>query len=304
MTSGPRPSLTLIAQPDFDPVHRFSAWLGRLRKAEATIDAYHADVADLVRAFAPRRASELTPHDVRTYLAGRAQHEEWAAATVRRHLHGIKSFYRYLVAHEGLRAPGPAEKLTEPARAAEAPFVLSESDTRRLFTHLVTSARPDDARLQRMDLALFGLCYHAALLVSEAVGLTVDASRGWAGAMRLTVVGRRGVETQVTLEGDAARWLSTWLDERPHALLAAEERFVFVHPWTRRHTSRQRAWHRLRSVSRAAGLDAEIVARIGPHTLRHSYAAHLAARAAGVAALRDALRQRSPRHAVKYIAAE
>ena len=40
-------------QPDYDPVHRFSAWLEREGKAEATVEAYHADVADLVRAFAP-----------------------------------------------------------------------------------------------------------------------------------------------------------------------------------------------------------------------------------------------------------
>jgi len=41
-------------QPDYDPVHRFSAWLERAGKAEATVEAYHADVADLVRAFVPR----------------------------------------------------------------------------------------------------------------------------------------------------------------------------------------------------------------------------------------------------------
>ena len=46
----PRPEF----QPNFDPVHRFSAWLERMGKAEATIEAYHTDVADLVRAYAPR----------------------------------------------------------------------------------------------------------------------------------------------------------------------------------------------------------------------------------------------------------
>jgi len=46
-------------EPNFDSVHRFSAWLERSGKAEATVDAYHTDVADLVRAYAPRPVEEL-----------------------------------------------------------------------------------------------------------------------------------------------------------------------------------------------------------------------------------------------------
>ena len=75
---------------------------------------------------------------------------------------------------------------------------------------------------------------------------------------------------------------------------------MFIHPRTRLHTSRQRAWDRLKRLAKAAGLDEEVAERITPHTLRHSYAAHLAERALDVAALRAALRQRSPRHASKY----
>ena len=52
-------------EPNFDPVHRFSAWLERMDRAAATIDAYHADVADLVRAYAPRPVEELSPRDLR-----------------------------------------------------------------------------------------------------------------------------------------------------------------------------------------------------------------------------------------------
>ncbi|HEY7878696.1 MAG TPA: phage integrase N-terminal SAM-like domain-containing protein [Gemmatimonadaceae bacterium] len=298
-----RPRLTLSAQPDFDLVHRYSAWLERNGKAEATIEAYHADVADLVRAFAPRRPAELMPHDVRTYLAGRSQAEQWAPATVRRHLQAIKSFYRYLVGEERLRAPGPAERLAEPVVKPDAPLILSEAEVAVLFGYLESAARGPAATMERMDLALYGLCYFAALLVSEAVGLTVDAVRGWPTALHLTVVGRGGTRSHVTLDGDPAQWLSTWIAERPHPFIRAMEPFVFIHPRSHVHTSRQRAWHRLRQVARTAGLGEEMVGRLGPHTLRHSYAAHLAARAAGVGALREALRQRSPRHAAKYITA-
>jgi site-specific recombinase XerD len=289
------------AEPNFDPVHRFSAWLEREGKMEATVDAYHTDVADLVKAYAPRPVEELLPADIAEYLQSRAAHEEWAAPTVRRHLQAIKSFYRYLVIEEDLRAPGPAEMLAEPVSEPKAPHVISEESVAAIFAWLEARAKGPKGAAERMDLALYGLCYHAGLLISEAIGLTTDAVRGGPAVMKLHVVGRRGEESDLTVEGDAARWLSAWLAERPRPERKAHEPFVVIHPRTRLHTSRQRAWDRLRRVARAADLDEGTVTRMGPHTLRHSYAAHLAAREMGVPELREALRQRSPRHAAKYL---
>ena len=301
MTSPEDEPIAPGAEPNFDPVHRFSAWLEREGKMEATIDAYHTDVADLVKAYAPRPVEELFPGDIVEYLQGRAAHEEWAAPTVRRHLQAIKAFYRYLVIEEELRAPGPAEALAEPVSEPKAPHVISEKEVAAIFGWLEAKAKEPKGAAERMDLALYGLCYHAALLISEAIGLTMDAVRGGPAVMKLDVVGRRGEESQVTVDGDAARWLSAWLAERPRPERRAHDAFVFIHPRTRLHTSRQRAWDRLRRIARAVELDEETVERIGPHTLRHSYAAHLAAREHGVPELREALRQRSPRHAAKYL---
>ena len=285
-------------EPNFDPVHRFSAWLERMDRAPATVDAYHADVADVVRAYAPRPVEDLSARDLREYLAARAAHENWAPPTVRRHLQSIKSFYRYLIAEESLSAPGPAESLEEPVPEPRAPHIIPIDQIDALFEWLTVRARDDIAA--RMDLALYGLCYHGALLVSEAVNLTMDAVRGGPRVMHLDVVGRRGESSQVTLEGEPAAWLARWLAERPVAKRARHRSFVFIHPRTRLHTSRQRAWDRLKRIARAAGLPPETSEAIGPHSLRHSHAAHLAARAISVADVRDALRQRSPRYAALY----
>lgn len=285
-------------EPNFDAVHRFSAWLGRMDRAPATIDAYHADVADLVRAYAPRPVEELSARDLREYLAARTAHDEWAPPTVRRHLQSIKAFYRYLIAEESARAPGPAESLEEPVPEPRAPHVIPIAQIDMLFEWLARQARDDAAA--RMDLALYGLCYHGALLVSEAVNLTKDAVRGGPRVMHLEVVGRRGGTSQVTLEGEPAAWMARWLAERPAPKRAHHRPFVFIHPRTQLHTSRQRAWDRLKRIARAAGLPAETSDAIGPHSLRHSYAAHLASRAIAVADVRDALRQRSPRYASVY----
>ena len=285
-------------QPDYDPVHRFSAWLERGGKTEATVEAYHADVADLVRAFVPRPVDELLPADLSDYLQARASFEGWSVPTVRRHLQAIKSFYRYLVVEEEIRAPGPAELLAEPVPEPRAPHVIDESDVAAIFDYLVTRAKTDAAAA--MDLALYGIAYHGALLISEAIGLTLDAVRGGPSVIKLDVIGRRGEESQLTLDGDAAAWMGSWLAIRPAPARASDRPFVFIHPRTRLHTSRQRAWDRLKRLAKAAGLGEEAAERITPHTLRHSYAAHLASRALDVAALRAALRQRSPRHASKY----
>ena len=287
-------------QPDYDPVHRFSAWLERAGKAEATVEAYHADVADLVRAFVPRPLDDLLPADLFDYLQARASFEGWSVPTVRRHLQAIKSFYRYLVTEEEIRAPGPAELLAEPVPEPRAPHIIEPADVSAIFGYLETRSKTDPAAA--MDLALYGIAYHGALLISEAIGLTLDAVRGGPSVIKLHVIGRRGEGSQITLDGDAAAWMGTWLAVRPAPARASDKVFVFIHPRTRLHTSRQRAWDRLKRLAKAAGLDEDVAERITPHTLRHSYASHLAARALGVAALRAALRQRSPRHASKYIA--
>jgi site-specific recombinase XerD len=285
-------------EPNFDGVHRFSAWLERMDRAPATIDAYHADVADLVRAYAPRPVEELSARDLREYLGARVAHDTWAPPTVRRHLQSIKAFYRYLIAEESLRAPGPAESVEEPVPEPPAPHVIPIAQIDTLFQWLVRRARDDAAA--RMDLALYGLCYHGALLVSEAVNLTTDAVRGGPRVMHLDVVGRRGATSQVTLEGEPAAWMARWLAERPAPKRAHHRPFVFIHPRTQLHTSRQRAWDRLKRIARAADLPVETSDAIGPHSLRHSHAAHLAARAIAVGDVRDALRQRSPRYAAVY----
>ena len=285
-------------EPDFDSVHRFSAWLERMGRAPATVDAYHTDMADLVRAYAPRPVEDLSERDLREYLVARAAHEEWALPTVRRHLQSIKAFYRYLIAEESLRAPGPAESLDEPVPEPRAPHVIPADQLDALFGWLVRHARDDAAA--RMDLALYGLCYHGALLVSEAVNLTLDAVRGGPRVMYLDVVGRRGEASRVTLEGEPAAWMARWLAERPVPKRQHHRSFVFIHPRTRLHTSRQRAWDRLKRIARSAGLPTETSEAIGPHSLRHSHGADLAARATKVAEVRDALRQRSPRYAAVY----
>ncbi len=184
------------------------------------------------------------------------------------------------------------------------PHVISERHVEAIFAYLRQAGAAPHGAAERMDLALYGLCYHAALLVSEAVGLTMDAVRGEPAVMQLDVVGRRGATSRIVLEGESAAWLAAWLAERPAPKRALHAPFVFIHPQTRLHTSRQRAWDRLKRLARAAGLDAEIADAITPHTLRHSLAAHLAARTLGVAEIRTALRQHSPRHAAKYMQLE
>ena len=241
-----------------------------------------------------------SPRILSDYLQARAAFEGWSVPTVRRHLQAIKSFYRYLVIEEEIRAPGPAELLAEPVPEPRAPHIIDQSDVAAIFSYLESRAKTDAAAA--MDLALYGIAYHGALLISEAIGLTLDAVHGGPAVIKLEVIGRRGEESQLTLEGDAAAWMSAWLAIRPAPLRKEHKSFVFIHPRTRLHTSRQRAWDRLKRLAKAAGLDEDVAERITPHTLRHSYAAHLAARALDVAALRAALRQRSPRHASKYIA--
>ena len=143
---------------------------------------------------------------------------------------GDQGVLSYLVIAEEIRAPGPAELLAEPVPEPRAPHIIDQSDVAAIFSYLEARAATDAAAA--MDLALYGIAYHGALLISEAIGLTLDAVSGGPAVIKLEVIGRRGEESQVTLDGDAAAWMGAWLAIRPAPARAEHRPFVFIHPRT------------------------------------------------------------------------
>jgi integrase/recombinase XerD len=116
--------------------------------------------------------------------------------------------------------------------------------------------------------------YATGLRVSELVQLKVADVQLDPGVVRC--LGKGAKERVVPLGRRAVTALETYLrDARPHLGRARPSPYLFL---SRRGgpMTRQNFWMMLRACARAAGLRA----RLGPHTVRHSFATHLLERGA------------------------
>jgi integrase/recombinase XerD len=260
------------------------AYLDHLRVerglASATVAAYAGDL----RAFAAEAGPGWStgPELAVTYLAragrgGRAGARGLAPTSLRRRAAALKGFYRFAYA-EGLIAVDVASQLDLPRRPRALPEALTVAEVERLLDAVDEPVDPAEggtrSALAIRDRALLELLYASGLRVSEALGLDrEDLSLDGA---YVRVIGKGDRERLVPVGEVALERLERYLTRVRPAWLAIGHVEpirggpVFLTPRGRR-LARQQAWA---IVHRAAGR-AGLGDRVGPHTLRHSFATHL-----------------------------
>jgi integrase/recombinase XerD len=200
-----------------------------------------------------------------------------APATLQRKLACLRSFYRHL-RREELIDHDPTANLRGPRSSARLPQVLTREEVARLLA----APRGTDARALR-DRALLELMYACGLRASEVVGLEladvdeqegVLRARGKGSKERLVPVGRHALNA---LTAYSARG-------RPALVGLRHETHLFVNARGRQLT-RQGLFKIIQRHADAAGL----AGRMGPHTLRHTFATHLLAGGCDLRSLQEML---------------
>jgi len=212
---------------------------------------------------------------IRGYLGQR--HGELCATSMSRKLSSLKSFYEFLM-REGHCQANPVALMDRPKLPQTNPEFLTIDD---MFNLLEV---PDSERhLGLRDRAILEMVYSAGVRVSELVGmdlLDIDCGR------RLVLVRGKGRKERIVPFGKKAlAALEAYLEVRglkfgaePH--LTA----VFLNYRGRRPTTR--------SVGRLVekyGVISGIMRKVGPHTLRHTFATHLLAEGADLRAIQELL---------------
>jgi site-specific recombinase XerD len=126
------------------------------------------------------------------------------------------------------------------------------------------------------------LIYGAGLRVSEAVGLGLAELDLIEGAVRVT--GKRGKTRWCPLPGGTVRWLKHYIENGRPAMLKRPSGLVILSD-RGRGMCRQTAYAKLNQYARNAGIES----KIGPHTLRHTYAVHLLQGGADLRAVQELL---------------
>jgi integrase/recombinase XerD len=254
-------------------------WLAHLAVerglAQATIDAYARDLAELARSAGNARVRSIDAALLRAHVH-RLERRGLSAGTRARALSAIGGLLAWL-RREGALQADPLADIERPRRRRPLPRVLSVAEAARLVES------PDDSDVGVRDRAMLELLYAGGLRVSELAGLRVADLLLESRACRVFGKGRR--ERLAPLGEPAVAWLERWLGEvRPRWLRDALEPHVFV---TRRGggLTRQAVWYRIRHWARVAG----IAQRITPHVLRHSFATHLLEGGADLRAVQEML---------------
>lgn len=256
----------------------YEQYLTKERKVAAnTASSYLRDVRQFLRWLEREGfwADQVCRAQVEQYLHALSLQGK-SAATSTRCLASLKSFYTFLM-RQGAVDENPACGLTCVRVERKLPQILTSKEV-ELFLEQPDPAEPKGCR----DRAMLELLYATGIRVSELIGLNLEHINLSAGFIRCA---GRDKERIIPLYPAAIRAMSDYLEHvRPHMLEHADERAVFVNMSGER-MSRQGFWKIIKHYQERAGIQKEIT----PHTLRHSFAAHLLENGADLRSIQEML---------------
>lgn len=258
---------------------QFAAYLKEVKKAsQNTLSSYLRDIRqfgdylDLHTKLDYEHADEeaLSAYVLRLKAAGKS------VATVSRNIASLKCFYNFLFEH-GVIDKKPTGQLVPDKNDHKLPQILTSKEV-ELF---LEQPECTDMKGYR-DRAMLELLYATGIRVSELIDLDLGDVNISASVIRCR---GRDKERVIPLYPTAVRILSEYIDfVRPQMIHTADEQSLFVNVSGER-MSRQGFWKIIKSYQKKAKIDKPIT----PHTLRHSFAAHLLENGADLRSIQEML---------------
>lgn len=197
-------------------------------------------------------------------------------ATISRTIASLKSFYRFCV-DSGLLAENPVHNIPQPKAEKKLPQIL----TGREVELLLEQPKCVDVKGYR-DKAMLELLYATGMRVSEMIALNVSDVSLVGSFVKCENNDKFRI---IPIYPAAVKALSVYLtDIRPKMVSDSSETALFVNLSGERMT-RQGFWKIIKHYQETAQIDKDIT----PHTLRHSFAAHLLENGADLHSLQEML---------------
>lgn len=257
----------------------FENYLVNEKKASSnTLSSYLRDVRQMGEYLDTHSDSDMisaTEEDLANYI-------EWlksngkSVATVSRCIASTKCFYTYLVIRQ-IVEKNPALKLVPERSTQKLPEILTSKEVDLLLE------QPEcvDAKGYR-DKAMIELLYATGIRVTELIDLNITDVNLTGGVIRCH---SRNRERFIPMYPQAVKALSDYITlVRPQMIALPDEQSLFVNVSGER-MSRQGFWKIIKYYQKKAHIDKDIT----PHTLRHSFAAHLLENGADIHAIQEML---------------
>lgn len=246
-------------------IEHFIAYLqDRKNASKNTVISYRRDLMQMMiylegqKITDPAKVTKTSLNSYVLYL----EKEGKATTTISRVLASIKAFFHYELL-EGRIRKDPAELLKTPKIEKKPPKILSVEEVDR-FLSQPTCSNVKEVR----DKAMLELLYATGIRVSELIGLKVTDVNLPVGFISCTD-GHK--ERMIPFGKTAKDAMLTYLEQSRMVLLKGSQSPWLFTNCNGKPMSRQGFWKIVKFYGEKAGIQADIT----PHTLRHSFAAHL-----------------------------
>lgn len=260
----------------------FRAWLQVERSLSAnTISAYCRDINKLA-AFLEGAYQGLLPGDVKLMhlqdFVKTLSSLEIEASSQSRIISGIRSFYRYLILENVIKAD-PTELLDMPRIGKKLPAVLSQVEIEKIIESIDRSDQ-----LAERNKAIIETLYGCGLRVSELTSMKLTdlyLDDGY-----ILIIGKGNKQRLVPISQRITKQIMLYKNNvRNHLdIKTGHENILFLNHYGRKLT-RAMIFEIVKRLAKLAG----ITKNISPHTFRHSFATHLVENGADLRAVQDML---------------
>lgn len=233
-------------------------------KSENTVQSYKRDVLQYITYLTEMGVASIrntTQTNVLSYFLLLKKRGR-AASTISRVLASVRSYYLYLL-RNGVVDNDPTLTISSPHIEKKPPHALSNTEVSLLLEQPCLTCNKGVR-----DKAMLELLYATGIRVSELIGLDLDDVNTSMGYIRCS--NSKG-ERLIPIGNKAIEALTMYIEKARDTLLKNEnEQALFVNRMGDR-ISRQGFWKIIKKYQESSGIQTDIT----PHSLRHSFAAHL-----------------------------
>ena len=243
----------------------FVSYLHDVKKTSQNTElSYQRDLMKMMRFLRTQKvekSKDVTETNLNSYILD-LEKKGMAAATVSRNIASMKAFYLYMLKN-GEVTIDPAEHLKAPKVEKKVPDILSVEEMERLLeqpgTHMAKGLR---------DRAMLELLYATGIRVTELISLRLE-DVNW--KLDYIICRDRNKERIIPFGTKARKALDQYMQSAREELIGDKECEMLFPNCSGESMSRQGFWNLFKQYVKQAGIQMEIT----PHTLRHSFAAHL-----------------------------
>ena len=235
--------------------------------SQNTLMSYQRDIEQYIGFLQEKNVKNIqqsSKSTISTYMAWQ-NNQGRAITTISRSLASIRAFYRFLISHDFIIG-NPTIGLESPKVEKKLPQILSVEEVEILLN------QPKKMGLKGVrDKAMLELLYSTGIRVSELIALNISDLDLQGLSLSCTHSNR---ERKIPVSRGCIDLMKEYLEMvRPFMLREKTEQALFVNTNGNRLT-RQGFWKIVKYYTSKANIQKDIT----PHTLRHSFAAHLVQR--------------------------